>query len=276
MIVALITDFGVQDAYIGAMKGVMLGIAPDARFVDITHHIEPQNVRQAAIILMNSVKHFPSETVFLVVVDPGVGTVRRPIAVKADGKYFVAPDNGVLTYALSHCKTVESIEIDVENLGDVSYTFHGRDIFAPTAARLLMSEIHELGTDLPRLVSIPSPTLDVSEGKVVGEVVHIDRFGNIVTSIGHLQWKANDRLTLSSAFGNEPERVPLFADNVRITINQQAISSIKHTYGDAERGGLLSLVGSTNFLEISVNQGSAAERLDAAIGDRVDLQIQNS
>lgn len=274
MVVAIITDFGVQDAYIGTMKGVMLGIASDVQFVDITHHIEPQNVRQAAIILMNSVKYFPTGTVFLVVVDPGVGTIRRPIAVKADGNYFVAPDNGVLTYALAHCETVECVEIDVESIEELSYTFHGRDIFAPTAARLVKGEsMDQLGTELPRLITMPPPTLDISEANIVGEVVHIDRFGNIVTSIGHLNWKATDRLTLSSAFGKERERVPLYAENVRVTINEQVMTGIKHTYGDSGRGGLLCLVGSSKFLEISVNQGNAAERLDAAIGDRVSLEI---
>lgn len=274
MAVALLTDFGLSDTYVGVMKGVMLGIDPAAQFIDITHGIEPQNVRQAALALMNAVQYFPTGTVFLVVVDPGVGTARRPIAVQAGGYAFVAPDNGVLSYALARMDGARAVEI-TQTLPDVSNTFHGRDVFAPAAAKLSAGvPLESLGTLLPRMVSMPTPELDIdSTGRVFGEIVHIDRFGNLITSIGHMRWVNDARLTLSSAFGRANDLLPVLAERAEVRVGGTVIMNIRHTYSEAERGVLLALVGSSSFLEISVNQGSAAARLDVAIGDRVELSV---
>lgn len=275
MPIAIMTDFGHRDVYVGVMKGVMAGINPSAQFIDLLNRIDPQNVRQAALALMNSYRYFPQGTVFLVVVDPGVGTTRRPIAVQAGGYTFVAPDNGVLTYALTELEEVQAVEIDVPEDASISNTFHGRDVFAPAAARLSMgAALDSLGSALPKLFSLPSPQLLVDGKEILGEIVHIDHFGNLVTSIGHLRWVTGERLILNPTFGaSTGGTIPVNAENSVITVHDQPIVSIKQTYGEAERGDLLTLVGSSSFLEISVNQGSAAARLDAVIGDRVVLQI---
>jgi S-adenosyl-L-methionine hydrolase (adenosine-forming) len=275
MAIALLTDFGTRDIYVGVMKAVMLGINPSAQFIDLSNRIEPQNVRQAALALMNSYRYFPKGTVFLVVVDPGVGTTRRPIAVQSGGYTFVAPDNGVLSYALAGQDELAVVEITVPDDADISNTFHGRDIFAPTAAKLSLGAVLEsIGTVIPKIFTLPAPQLDVDGKRVTGEIVHIDRFGNLVTSIGHLRWVTDERLMLVPTFGvSTGGTVPISAENIMVTVNNQSVTGIKQTYGEAERGSLLALVGSTAFLEISVNQGNASARLDASIGDRVELQI---
>jgi hypothetical protein len=273
--IALLTDFGTRDIYVGVMKAVILSLNPAAQLIDLTNRIEPQNVRQGALALMNAYRYFPKGTVFLVVVDPGVGTQRRPIAVQAGGYSFVAPDNGLLSYALSGFDDMKVVEIAVPDDADISNTFHGRDVFAPMAAKLSLGEaLENLGTIIPKMVTLPAPQLDIVNKQVVGEVVHIDRFGNLVTSIGNLRWVTGERLILNPAFGTGTgSAIPVYAENTITLLHDQQMVGIRQTYSEAERGGLLTLVGSTAFLEISVNQGSAAKRLDAVIGDRVELQI---
>src|SRR5664279_4495717 len=159
-LIVLLTDFGTTDSYVGVMKGVMLGIAPDAQFVDLTHAIEPQNIRQAAFTLLNSYRFFPAGTIFLVVVDPGVGSERKPIAVCAGGSFaegytFVAPDNGVLSYVLHELGDAQAVELDnpAYHLAGISYTFHGRDIFAPAVAHLAAGiALDQLGSPLDQPV----------------------------------------------------------------------------------------------------------------------------
>ncbi len=272
--IALLTDFGTTDMYVGVMKGVIRRICPDAALVDITHHIEPQNVRQAAFALMASHSYFPPGTVFLVVVDPGVGTTRRPIAVRGGDNIFVGPDNGVLTYALAGTTPLSIVELNnsAYHLPEVSDTFHGRDLFAPAAAYLAGGvKLEELGTAADSMFVLPTPALLVSGKTISGEVTQIDRFGNVITSIGYLHWVNAGRLRLSPRFGDQHTPVPLNAEESRVELNSTVQHGIRHTYGDAPRGELLALVGSSGFLELAVNQGSAAARLGVEIGDRVEL-----
>ncbi len=274
-VIALLTDFGAADIYVGVMKGVILSIDPQAQIVDITHSIQPQNVRQAAFALLNSYRYFPEGTVFLVVVDPGVGTDRKPVAVHA-GKYtFVAPDNGVLSYVLYELRDAFAVELNNSSyqLAGVSSTFHGRDIFAPAAAHLGKGvALRALGTPLLNPVTLPEPELIISGKRVTGEVMHIDHFGNIITNIGSLRWNAPERLTLSQRFG-EFTTLPIPAPSVTIELADTTLTGVRRAFGEAERGELLALVDSNGFLEIAVNQGSAVARLDVTIGDRVELQI---
>ena len=275
MIIALLTDFGTTDTYVGVMKGVMLGIAPSVRFVDLTHAIQPQNVRQGAFTLLNNYRYFPAETIFLVVVDPGVGSSRIPIAVHAGDYHFVAPDNGVLSYTLREIGTIQAIQLNnpAYQLSGVSNTFHGRDIFAPAAAHLAASvRLEDLGSPVSQLVTIPEPSLRIDGKRIVGEVLHIDHFGNAVTSIGLLRWVAPQRLTLNARFG-EAISLPIPADNVTISVGRQTVRGIEHTYGEVARGDALSIVGSSGYLELSVNQGNFAARVDLHIGDSVEVQI---
>ncbi len=277
-LIALITDFGTDDIYTGVMKGVIYGVHPQVRIVNITHAIEPQNVRQAAFALLNAYKYFPAGTIFLVVVDPGVGSTRRPLAVQAGDYFFVGPDNGVLSYALAQIGAYQIVELNQAafHLPDVSNTFHGRDIFAPVAAHLASGvALEKVGSPLESMLTLPSPEISVSGRRVIGEVVDIDRFGNVLTSIGHLRWVTpNERLTLSPAFGDhENATVPIRATDAIVTVHGEEITGINTAYSEAPRGYLLSLVGSTGYLEIAMNQGNAAQRLDVAVGDRVELQI---
>lgn len=275
--VALLTDFGTADIFIGVMKGVMQGIAPHIQFIDISHHIEPQNVRQAAFALMNGYSYFPPETVFLVVVDPGVGTTRRPLAVRAGQYHFVAPDNGVLSYVLGNYPDHFAVELNNPqyHLPDVSDTFHGRDIFSPAAAHLANGvSVESVGVPAAELFSLPEPFFNYDDGVIEGEVLHIDRFGNITTSIGVLRWGTEDRLRLAPRFGEQRSPLHLSAESVVIQFHDTTLYGIRRTYGEAMRGELLALLDSGGFLEIAVNQGSAANRLGAAIGDRIEVKIR--
>lgn len=274
--IALLTDFGNDDVYVGVMKGVMREIAPQADFIDITHTISPQHVREAAFGLTNAFRYFPKGTVFLVVVDPGVGSLRRPIAIQAGGYTFVAPDNGVLSYALAFADHADAVVLDKPqyHLKNVSQTFHGRDIFAPVTAHLSNGvPLAEVGTPVTDWVALPVPSLDVSPSIIRGEILDIDRFGNLITSIGRLSWVDTTRMTLNPAFGQELFTVPINLNEAEVWLNGQNISTIQRSYSDVRRGEVLALLGSSGYLEISVNQGNAAQRLDVSVGDLVELKL---
>jgi S-adenosyl-L-methionine hydrolase (adenosine-forming) len=274
-VIALLTDFGTSDAYVGTMKGVMLAICPHAQLVDLTHAIAPQNVRQAAYVLLTAYHYFPPDTVFLVVVDPGVGTARTPIAVHTDHGCYVAPDNGVLSYVLArlHVQRVVRLENPVYRLADTSQTFHGRDIFSPAAAHLTAGiSVSELGPTLETWHTLPQPKLSIMPTRIDGEVLHIDHFGNIITSIGQLRW-SGDTLRLDPAFGDgHPVEQPVInAADCTITVGPHTLHAIRRTYGAVAPGTLTALIGSTGQLEIGVNQGHAAQTLTIQPGDPVSL-----
>ncbi len=280
-LVTLTTDFGTADGYVGAMKGVILSIAPDARLVDISHEIAPQDVRQAAYVLYTAHPFFPSHTVHLVVVDPGVGSARRPIGLRTPRGTFVGPDNGVFSYVMAG----EQVEALVElanpryRLSQVSHTFHGRDVFAPAAAHLAAgAPIKALGPPVRDPVAFPPPRLEVASDGVTGEVLHTDRFGNVITSIGLLAW-SGDTLSLKKARGRKQEarngeRTRFEAGDVTIVVGGQEIAGVHRAYAEVEPGEVLALVGSEGHLEIAVREGNAAERLGLRPGDTVALRLQ--
>lgn len=273
--IALLTDFGITDVYVGVMKGVMREICPQADFIDITHAIQPQNIRQGAFALFNAYRYFPAGTIFLVVVDPGVGSERRPVAVRAGGYAFVAPDNGVLAYVLAEAGAYQAVALDnpAYHLPHVSSTFHGRDIFAPAAAHLASGvELAAAGTPLPKLNDVPAPQLTVLEDSVIGEVLHIDRFGNVITSIGALHWVDNDKLRLAARFGSPARAVEFRALGVEVLLNEQTFTGVARTYSEAQPGEALVIVDSSGFLEVAINQGNCAARLGTVIGDPVLLK----
>jgi S-adenosylmethionine hydrolase len=274
--IGLLTDFGIVDAYVGVMKGVILTITPYVPIVDITHQIQPQNVRQAAFTLMNTYRYFPAGTIFLVVVDPGVGSERNPIGVHAGDYTFIAPDNGVLSFTLAELGSHHAVALSnpTYQLSVVSNTFHGRDIFAPAAAHLAAGvNLKDFGEPVNDLVVLPSPILRADSKEITGEVVHIDHFGNVVTSIGQLRWITPERLTLTPRFGESSAAVPIPATDTAIMVGGNIIAGIQHTYSEVVRGQLLAMVGSNSYLEIAVNQGNAAAWLDVSIGDQIMLQI---
>jgi S-adenosylmethionine hydrolase len=256
-VIALLTDFGTRDHYAGTMKGVALGICPDAAFVDITHDIAPHDVLGGALELSASYKYFPAGTIFLVVVDPGVGSARRPLAAEAGGYRFVAPDNGVLTLAFRDAPPKRVVELTERRYArpTVSRTFEGRDRFAPAAAWLAKGiDLSGLGRSLSswHMLSVPEPA--VSEGQILGEVLRVDRFGNLVTNV--------DRRTFERFAGG---------GRIEIVAGTQAVGAVVATYADAAAGAVCALFGSSDHLEVAVNGGSAAERLELGRGGRITI-----
>jgi S-adenosyl-L-methionine hydrolase (adenosine-forming) len=272
--IAILTDFGTTDIYVGVMKGVMLNISPATPLVDITHAVRPQDVRQGAFLLMNSYRYFPTGTIFLCVVDPGVGSARQPIAVEAGGYRFVAPDNGLLSWALMELGDVRAVALTnlTYRLPNISSSFHGRDIFAPAAAYLAKNTpLEAFGVTMEALVTLPAPALHVNGRQIEGEVLDVDHFGNIVTSIGYLIWKSPEALILQPRFGNIG--ATLRPNEVTVVVGGVRLPAIQRTYSETVRGDLLAMVGSSGFLEIAVNQGSAAARLNVSPGDVVFVEM---
>ncbi|MBF0117479.1 MAG: SAM-dependent chlorinase/fluorinase [Desulfobacterales bacterium] len=248
--IALYTDFGLKDEYVGLMKGVILSINPKAQIVDITHYIYPQDVVLGAYILKSSYKYCPKGTIHLAVVDPGVGSNRAIIAFEMNGHKFLAPDNGICTLlAMEH--KFDSI-VKVQNskffLDSISTTFHGRDIFAPVAAHMSKGlKIKELGHEIDKkditLLSIPYPTIS-KEGILYGNIISIDHFGNLITNI--------DSYTLGNFCGS-------YAKNIEINLSEIKILGLSKNYQTVKKGFPLAIINSQGYLEIALYCGNAQE-----------------
>jgi S-adenosylmethionine hydrolase len=258
--VTLTTDFGLQDAYVAAMKGAMLAVAPGLRLVDVTHLVEPQDVMGAAFVLRQVVPFFPEGTVHLAVVDPGVGTARRALAARFRGHHFVGPDNGLLALLLDEDETPEVVVLDRPAFWRTpapARTFHGRDVFGPVAAHLAAGRaLGEVGTPTDRYERLlwALPIAD-AEG-IQGWVVHVDRFGNCITNVpGAL---------LDGAAGAPGRPAKCYAGSA-------ILDGIRATYADVPPGEPLALVGSSGHLEISVRDGDAATLLALRKGSRISL-----
>jgi S-adenosylmethionine hydrolase len=255
-VIALLTDFGTRDHYAGTMKGVALGICPDATLVDISHDVPPHDVLAGALELAAAYRFFPAGTVFLVVVDPGVGSTRRGIAAESGEFRFVAPDNGVLTLVLDEHPPKKVVELSERRYArpTVSRTFEGRDRFAPAAAWLAKGiELGALGRPAGGIVrlDVPHPTIDAD--RIAGVVVLVDHFGNLITNI--------DRKTFEK-----------IADGpLDIAIGTYKVSKVVSTYADAAEGEVCALFGSTDHLEIAENGASAAARLNLGRGAPVTI-----
>ena len=272
-IITLTTDFGYDDAYVAAVKGAILSINPEANIIDISHSIKPQNIIQAAFILSVAYRYFPKQTIHMAIVDPGVGSERRGIILKTPSALFVAPDNGILSYIIDDLFSVESRSLteQTQDLKEivfkkgleaaaitdprfwrhpVSPTFHGRDIFAPVAAGLALGiSLYEFGEKINSLHVLPivKPSLD-SEGNLVGRVLHVDRFGTLITNI-----RSND----------------LPGKDVVIEVAGYCIQGISSYY--AQNEGVMAIVGSSGYLEVSLRDGSACDFLDTIVGDEIKV-----
>jgi S-adenosyl-L-methionine hydrolase (adenosine-forming) len=249
-IITLLTDFGTADAYVAEIKAVLLTAVPSATLVDLTHAVTPGDLRAAAYLVGRSWHRFPSGTVHLAVVDPGVGTVRAALAFARDGHWFVGPDNGLFTPVL-HDAAVEIVTLPTPD--GAAPTFHGRDLFAPAAAALAAgTSLHTLGepfAGVPHRLSYREPHY---EGKVmVGEVVYVDRFGTLVTNL-------------------TPDLVP---DYAVLEVEGLEIGPLRRTFGDVPTGGLLAYLGSGGQVEVAVRDGSAARRLGLGVGGRVRVRL---
>ncbi len=265
-LITMLTDFGLKDPYVGVMKGVVLGINPAATVVDITHQVPPGNILIASTLLRDAISYFPKGTVHVAVVDPGVGTQRRPIAVSTDDFFLVGPDNGLFWPLLSGRKEWKAYHLIEERffLPEVSSTFHGRDIFSPVAAHLSLGVRPEaMGPQVSDLVQLKLPGVVVGKKGLRGVVIRVDRFGNLITNI--------DASTLE-------ELTKKGAPEVRV--GDLAIKGIKRTYGEVPKGEALALLGSGGYLEISVNQGRASDLVgvpeEEILGMAVQVSIEDS
>ena len=258
-VISLITDFGLKDEYVGVLKGVILSLTPNARIVDISHLIPPQDVRTASHLLARSWTFFPPGTVHMVIVDPGVGSPREILAIAADSHFFIGPDNGIFTPVLLSAASLSAYKIDSPDLylDQVSSTFHGRDIMAPIAARLADGlDISVVGQPIPRQDCVHSLQRPKScPGDMFeGEVVHVDHFGNLCTNISKGEVE-------NFASGKE----------VLIRVNHELMIPLYSAYTAQSKGKSLALFDSHGSLEIAVNQGSAERALQAAPGTKVLL-----
>ena len=255
-IISLLSDFGHKDPYVAEMKAVILSINPHARIIDITHEIEKFSIQMGAYVLASAAPYFPPDTVHVAVVDPGVGTKRRPIIVETNYNLYVGPDNGLLLLAAHKEKinNVFSIDNSLYMLSKVSKTFHGRDIFAPAAAHLATGiEPSEFGLLIHDYVFPEFAKPQMKHGKVVGEVLHIDSFGNIISNIS----------------AEDLERVGFHkGDSLIVTLGSKILNVLCcSVYGDVPVGAPLALITSSNFFELAVNQGNASAIFKAKVGD---------
>ena len=260
-IITLTTDFGLQDPYVAAAKGVILSINPQVTIVDISHDVQPQNIRQAAFLLSITHEYFPKGTIHMAIVDPGVGTERRAVLLVTPTAFFIAPDNGVLSYVLDETPPQDVQVYALTNtqyfLSPPSDTFHGRDVFAPVAAHLSRGiSPEEFGHAIESIAAFPIPRPQVGEdGVLIGQVLHIDRFGNLITNIK----KSN-----------------LPTSRVFIEVHGHIIDELSRTYSDEDQEGLLALIGSSGNLEISMTNSSAARFLRAKMGHEVKVGINRA
>ena len=255
--IALLTDFGTQDHYTGTMKGVILGICPDVTLVDITHEIPVHDVLTGALELAAAHRYFPSGTIFLVVVDPGVGSARRGVAVDAGDYRFVAPDNGVLTAVLRETAPKRVVELTERRYArpTVSRTFEGRDRFAPAAAWIAKGiQLTALGRSVSDVHRLNIPVPQVRDGSIEGLVLRVDRFGNLVTNIDRRDVEKLGR-------GNV----------VQIVAHGTPIARLVATYAEIQPGEVCALFGSTDHLELAANSGSAALTLSLSRGATVTV-----
>jgi S-adenosyl-L-methionine hydrolase (adenosine-forming) len=261
--IVLLSDFGHRDHYVGVMKGVIASIAPAAMVIDLTHGIPPQAITAGAIALEQSWRYFPPRTIFVAVVDPGVGTGRRPIAVESKaGARFIGPDNGLLWSVAERAGVRRIVELRSSRyrLAEVSATFHGRDIFAPAAAHLWRGvRLVALGPELPAMTPAEIvPCVSEKRNEIIGSVVYVDGFGNLITNI--------DR----ACFERFASRFRGLRLSVRI--GRGASIAIRNAYGEADAGGALATFGSFESLEIAVRDGSAAQRFAAGPGALVTIR----
>lgn len=255
-IITLTTDFGSQDGYVGAVKGVILSINPKAEIIDISHQIPAHNVLAGAFCLFNSGSFFPEGTIHVAVVDPGVGGKRKAILIQTERYFLIGPDNGIFSLFLrtEKIKRMVSVTNPKYFLGKVSATFQGRDIFAPVAAYLSLGiEPKEFGLTLPEIARLSLPGIEKRRGGIIGQIIHIDNFGNLVSNV-----KAQEL--------NEFKIM-------KIKVRKRTIPQLSRTFSEVKKGELLAYIGSSGFFEIGIREGNARLELDAKMGDQIEIQI---
>jgi S-adenosylmethionine hydrolase len=263
-IITLLTDFGLKDPYVASMKGVLLTINPQCTLVDITHQVHSHDIKEGAFILAQTYSTFPKGTIHLAVVDPGVGSPRKPILLVTKKYFFVGPDNGLFTLPPRRERVKQAVLLANQKffLSKVSSTFHGRDIFAPVAAYLSLGvEPEAFGPSIKswREISFPDPAM--KQGKLIGEIVHVDAFGNLISNI--------DRKSLVQFSKGQP---------LAVKIGKRTMAGLKKGYWEGRKGEPMALIGSGGFLEISIQEGNAQKALRARRGNAiiVDCGLRNA
>lgn len=259
-LIVLLSDFGHQDAYVGILKGVILSLCPQTQLIDLCHEIPAGDLTTAAWQLMSAVDYFPAGTIFVSIVDPGVGSARKAIALEVAGKYFVCPDNGILSWLLKQSGSAwQGVSLDKAcwHLPNPSQTFHGRDIFAPVAAHLARGlGLSELGSPLENLVELKWPQFRSEAHTLQGEILLWDHFGNLISN-----------LPASALAAYAP-------DKLQIQIASRQLQGLKQAYAESPKGELLGIIGSSGYLEICLNQGSAQQELQAYRGMPCEIFIK--
>jgi S-adenosylmethionine hydrolase len=260
-IITLLTDFGTRDHYVASMKGAILSINSRCVLVDMTHHVTAHNVDEAAFLLANAYSSFPRGTIHLCVVDPGVGSPRRGMLMMAGGHLFVGPDNGLFTLVAWREKVKGVIALTQSRFFSpaVSPTFHGRDIFAPVAAHLSLGvKPRAFGLEMEDWVKLRVPQPRRSEGKLLGEIIHIDAFGNLITNVREQGLSEFTR-------GGSPV----------LRVGRRTIQGIRKGYWEGEPSEPMALIGSSGFLEISIREGNAQKALRLNKGDKIQIQLRS-
>jgi S-adenosylmethionine hydrolase len=261
-IITLTTDYGTSDHFAAVMKGVILTINPDVNVIDITHSVLAHDILDGALAIGQAYRYFPPKTIHVVVVDPGVGTERRPILVAGDQHYFVAPDNGVLSSVYEQSESLHVWNIISEHYfrQPVSKTFHGRDIFAPVAAWLTKSwQTSSFGEPIDDFVRFAIPRVKVNGNQVQGAVLRVDHFGNLITNV---------------AVEDVPDLLAA-GTNVKINVGNAQVSKVVQTFAEGAAGEVVGLIGSSGYLEISVNKGNASRTLGVGRGAEVTVELAN-
>lgn len=260
-IITLTTDYGTNDHLVGTLKGVILKINPDVTIVDITHHVRPYDLLDGALAIGSAYRYFPARTIHIVIVDPSVGTERRPLLVSGETQYFIAPDNGVLSLVYEQEKSLTVRHVNAEHyfLQPLSKTFHGRDVFAPVAAWLSKGwQTASMGEEIADFKRFALPKPKASEGSVAGTVLRADHFGNLLTNF-------------------TPADLPdgaLKSGALRMQVNGHEVKRLVETFAHGEPGEPVAIVGSSGYIEIAVNKGNAAKALGAGRGAAVVLVTQ--
>ena len=263
-LITLTTDFGLNDHFVGTIKGILLGIAPDARIVDISHSVQAFDVLDGALTISQAYSYFPSGTVHMVIVDPGVGSARRPILATTERHHFVAPDNGVLSlmYAREERLSVRHVTAEHYYLQPVSNTFHARDIFSPIAAYLAKGvDPDRFGSEITDFVRFAAPRPRVVDGMLRGVILKVDRFGNLITNV-----TAQDAPAL---FGANP---PAF----KILAGKREITEIHAAYADGAPGEVFAILNSMGYLEIAANRTAATQLLGIGKGGEVNVVLEGA
>ena len=257
-IITLLTDFGVQDAFVGIMKGVILGIAPSTQIIDLSHEVPPQNILAGALLLRSAVRHFPTGSIHVAVVDPGVGSSRKGIIVETPDGFFVGPDNGLLSLSVPEERISRITHLTNTDyfLDQPSHTFHGRDIFAPVAAHLAQGVSPEqFGLQLSALERLNPPAPMKNEQTLTGTVLYIDHFGNAITNI------------------STTDIHPFSTQQLWVSIEAHQLGQLVSTYANVEEGAPAVLINSWGQIEIAIRNGSAAQELSLQPGSLVEIHI---